>query len=194
VSSIPPDESPFSQVKLEATFVLPPVYLGKVIFGISELLNDRLLKYERAFQGVLLSYSNISIKNKVGMVFCDVPEIRYRVSFDALLFTTPKGLRIAGTVTKVHAGHLHLKIHGVFPVVIHDSDINDRFKFASQLGQFQDDKGETIAIGTVINFRVKKVHESRTGDIAEWFIEGTMLDSDLGILLANKKPKKRRVS
>jgi len=179
VSSVPTTDSPFRIAKLESTMSLSPAYIGRAHLGASELLNDRLLKYDSRFGGVMLSYSNLRVEDGFGMVFEDCPEIRYRFKYRALLFMASKGSRLTGRINQVSAGHISLLVFGAFPVSIIRERLKSRYEYKDLEGQFvsSQNKDDVLAVDTAVSFRV---HAVDTTSPTDWFIEGTMADADLG--------------
>mmetsp|Transcript_11814 Transcript_11814/g.14696 ORF Transcript_11814/g.14696 Transcript_11814/m.14696 type:complete len:201 (-) Transcript_11814:719-1321(-) len=174
-----PSGSPFRLLTLNSTVCLPPAYIGRSMQGFEELLNARLLRYDPRLGGVPLTYSDIKIKGNAGRVFNELPELIYEVSMKCLVFATPSGMRMKGTINEVTAGHITLLVCGAFQVSIAKDQINERYTFdvSSTAWKSSSNSAETIKIGVEVWFKVLKVHDKA----GAWFIEGSMIDDNLGV-------------
>lgn len=128
--------SPFREILVESTFVLLPAYVGNSSRGIFEILNSRLLSYDERLNGVLLAYSNVTLEEPNGKLFCDIPEIEYRVSFKALLLTATPGIRLEAVISHVSSGHITLLYAGVFQVIVQSHRIHSRYEYNGESNSF----------------------------------------------------------
>mmetsp|Transcript_3449 Transcript_3449/g.8521 ORF Transcript_3449/g.8521 Transcript_3449/m.8521 type:complete len:218 (-) Transcript_3449:140-793(-) len=166
---------PFRQIEAEATFSLPPAYIERAHQGANEMLNARLLEFDERFNGVLLAYSNVKVKGGLGMVFCETPEIQYRVSFSGLVFTPLQGMILSGRVSHLTAGHITLLFCNAFQVSIARARVPDKYEFSESFDQYvnSENSEDVIKVGTEVRFMVEAVRSAGAFDI-----EGSMMGMD----------------
>ena len=58
---------------------LPPSALGDVRGGITQVLNRKLMTYDDALRGAMLSYSGMSLRQRHGAMFNELPNILFEV-------------------------------------------------------------------------------------------------------------------
>lgn len=159
--SVQDSESPFHVLQCEATFSLPPAYVGRAHQGVYELLNAKLVEFDDRLGGVLLSYSNVLLRNAgSGIVGVDAPEAQFRARFEALLFKPRSGMKLRGMITHVTAGHLMLLFCSVFPVTVQRSNIHPRYKFSESFDKYvdEDDEDDVLKPETMVTFEVLELN------------------------------------
>jgi len=117
--------SSFLEVRCVLPVHLHPSRLADVRAGVEEQINARIMTYVDELGGVLLSYSDLSLRSDArsnplhcGFIFQERPYIHFQVELKALVWLAQVGRRYVGVVTALGADHLALLVDGVFPVSV----------------------------------------------------------------------------
>ncbi|XP_026752050.1 DNA-directed RNA polymerase I subunit RPA43 [Galleria mellonella] len=104
--------------KVTQNQALEPWCLGSLKESIKNLLDYKIGKYDKEFNGVLLSYKNLKILRNVGSIRNDNADINFQVQADYFIFRPHVGATLKGIVNKKSPTHLGILVHRVFNVVI----------------------------------------------------------------------------
>lgn len=147
---------PVEALKLQVDVVLPHAALGNVRKGVKALLAAKLMRYEAAMEGVLLSYSSVKFLQASARLVDEQPFVKFPVSLDvgavrlllgwvfsalslspshlvvrgqAVVFRPVIGARMTGTVTKISPGHVGLLVCGLFNASVAERDMNGFYTY-----------------------------------------------------------------
>ena len=98
---------------------LSPSYIGNYQIGVKESLNACLMRwvvckmfqyvsslymcrYREDLKGVMVCYSKLQLVQKTGKIIDETPNIHFNVRTQALVFRPVPGMKLVGTVNKVH--------------------------------------------------------------------------------------------
>ncbi|XP_059047127.1 DNA-directed RNA polymerase I subunit RPA43 isoform X2 [Achroia grisella] len=104
--------------KVTQNLALQPWCLGNLKESIKNLLDYKIGKYDKEFNGILLSYKNLKILQNVGSIRNDNADIHFQVQADYFIFRPHVGATLKGIVNKKSPTHLGILVHRVFNVVI----------------------------------------------------------------------------
>eukprot|EP00947_MAST-08B_sp_MAST-8B-sp1_P002193 g2193.t1 len=159
------DMSPYKRVSLTIQMHLPPSTLGDVRGGITEVLNRKLMAYDDAIGGAMLSYSNMTLRKRQGMMFNELPNILFDVSIDAMVFCPRKGCALSGTVNKVSRNHVGILVGGVFNASVSSDDMHEGLSYDSAADAYKhpaSDCAVFIANLFMLGFMVEQLVRGRT--------------------------------
>lgn len=117
------EDSTFRSHRARVRIHLAPMFSSpssNIIKGIHEKLNQLLLKYSTAFNGVILSYRNVKIMEQKARIIYDSPFLHFHVTAEFLCFCPSVGTRLRGKVMKKTPTHLGLLVYGVINATIRD--------------------------------------------------------------------------
>jgi DNA-directed RNA polymerase subunit E'/Rpb7 len=86
--------------------------------GVTAHLSCKILKYSADFNGVLLSYSELTSLHKKGMIFDEQPHIHFDVTYIATVFRPLLGSVFCGTVNKISVDHVGCLLYDCFNVTV----------------------------------------------------------------------------
>ncbi|XP_075973052.1 RNA polymerase I subunit F [Anticarsia gemmatalis] len=104
--------------KVTQNLALQPWCLGNLKESIKNLLDYKIGKFDKEFNGILLSYKNLRILQNVGTIRNDNADIHFQVQADYFIFRPHVGATLTGIVNKKSTTHLGILVHRVFNVVI----------------------------------------------------------------------------
>lgn len=104
--------------KVTQNLALQPWCLGNLKESIKNLLDYKIGKFDKEFNGILLSYKNLRILQNVGTIRNDNADIHFQVQADYFIFRPYVGATLIGMVNKKSTTHLGILVHRVFNVVI----------------------------------------------------------------------------
>ncbi|XP_046750962.1 DNA-directed RNA polymerase I subunit RPA43 [Diprion similis] len=115
---------------------LHPFYLGNLNAALKEILGSTLNSYDAKLKGIILSYKNPKILNKVGPILYDTCFIHVDIEADFYIFRPNIGDELKGIVNKKSQDHVGILLNKVFNVSIPRPDEDDNWPgFYVQLGQ-----------------------------------------------------------
>ncbi|KAG7302680.1 hypothetical protein JYU34_012631 [Plutella xylostella] len=106
------------ETKVIQNLALQPWCLGNLKESIKNLLDYKIGKFDKEFDGILLSYKNLHILQNVGSIRNDNADIHFQVQADYFIFRPHVGTMLRGIVNKKSVTHLGILVHRVFNVVI----------------------------------------------------------------------------
>ncbi|XP_019532934.3 uncharacterized protein LOC109404496 [Aedes albopictus] len=127
--------------KLEWTNLVSvlPKYLGNICDGVRACLTQKIGKYDRSVDGIILAFKNTKILNHLSAIRPNSVRSHVKVSTDFYVFRPVSGATIEGTIKYVSKNYLSAVIYRVFNVTI----------------RLQRQKLHEIKQGRVISFIVK---------------------------------------
>lgn len=111
-------QSCIEERKVTQNLPLQPWCLGNIKESIKNLLDYKIGKYNKEYNGILLSYKNLKVLQNFGAIRNDNADIHFEVQADYFIFRPFIGARLNGFVNKKSFTHLGLLVHKVFNVVI----------------------------------------------------------------------------
>ena len=113
------DLSCFRRLEVEEHVTLLPWYLGRVGEGVVELLNSRVLRYSRAYGGVLLSYSRPIVLQRSARILDEQPHLHFDLKYTAYVFRPVVGGVLRGRVNNVGVDHLGCLVYECFNATLY---------------------------------------------------------------------------
>lgn len=104
--------------KVTQNLALQPRCLGNLKESIKSLLDYKIGKFDKEFNGILLSYKNSKILSNVGTIRNDNADVQFQVQAEYYIFQPYIGATLTGIVNKKSNTHLSILVHRVFNVVI----------------------------------------------------------------------------
>ncbi|CAB3224170.1 unnamed protein product [Arctia plantaginis] len=104
--------------KVTQNLALQPWCLGNLKESVKNILDYKIGKFDKVFNGILLSYKNLRILQNVGAIRNDNSDIHFQVQADYFIFRPHVGATLTGIVNKKSITHLGILVHRVFNVVI----------------------------------------------------------------------------
>ncbi|CAG4979915.1 unnamed protein product [Colias eurytheme] len=104
--------------KVTQNIALQPWCLGNLKESVKNSLDYKIGKFDKEFNGILLSYKNLRILQNVGAIKNDNSDIHYQIQADYFIFCPYVGATLKGVVNKKSFTHLAILVHRVFNVVI----------------------------------------------------------------------------
>ncbi|CAH2037494.1 unnamed protein product, partial [Iphiclides podalirius] len=104
--------------KVTQNLALQPWCLGNLKESIKKLLDYKIGKYDKEFQGIIMSYKNLRVLQNIGSIRNDNADIHFQVQADYFIFQPHVGATLKGVVNKKSTTHLGILVHRVFNVVI----------------------------------------------------------------------------
>ena len=108
----------FSIETQRKTVQIEPFYLGNVKAGIEQRLNQKLMTFTAALEGIIVSYDNIQVLGTLSHIIDDSPFISIDIEVDWLVLRFTPGSVVHGVVTKVDGDALDLLVFDTFNVRI----------------------------------------------------------------------------
>ena len=108
----------FFSIEVKEHVVLMPWYIGNIKMGIQEKLNPRILEYSPKLQGILVSYSDVTILQSAGAIHEDSPQVHFDIKYSACMFQPPIGTVFNAIVNKVGDDYFTCLAHGCFSVLV----------------------------------------------------------------------------
>lgn len=130
--------------KVTQNLALQPWCLGNLKESIKNLLDYKIGKFDKEFNGILLSYKNLRILQNIGTIRNDNSDINFQVQADYFIFKPYVGATLSGIVNKKSITHLGILVHRVFNVVIPRPTEEPGNKWL----------GESIKEGQEVSFRI----------------------------------------
>ncbi|KAL0575602.1 hypothetical protein V5O48_006387 [Marasmius crinis-equi] len=111
-------ETEFQVVKASLVVSLPPVFSIDPKSGVAEMLDSMLMRYIPAFEGVVLSHSDMEFLEETASIKADSPFLICKVSFDATVWRPRVGMKLVGKINLCSPDHVSLLVHKTFNVSI----------------------------------------------------------------------------
>ena len=104
----------FKRVQVKKRMSLSPSYIGRVSQGIVEHLNSDILQYSKELGGVILSYSNPMVQQRLGCIVDEQPRIHFDLQVTYYLFAPEVGDLLWGKVNKLGEDHVGCLVNDCF--------------------------------------------------------------------------------
>ncbi|KAH9994021.1 hypothetical protein BJV77DRAFT_996510 [Russula vinacea] len=108
----------FCSVKTTIVLAVPPVFANRLRYGVEEMLDTMIMRYEPTLNGVVLAHSDVHFLDRVARLQADSPFAICHVGFDALIWKPTRGMELTGRVTLCSPDHVSLLVHRTFNVSI----------------------------------------------------------------------------
>ncbi|XP_046492229.1 DNA-directed RNA polymerase I subunit RPA43 [Neodiprion pinetum] len=115
---------------------LHPFHLSNLNTALKEILGSTLNSYDAKLNGIILSYKNPKILNKVATILNDACFIHVDIEADFYIFRPNIGDELKGIVNKKSQDHVGILLNKVFNVSIPRPDEDENWPgFYTQIGQ-----------------------------------------------------------
>lgn len=121
--------SSFREVKVRIALHLYPSRMGNVRAGVEEVLDQLLLSHCVPVGGVVLSYSDVRLKDRLGLLLDGRPHAHFEAEAKLVVFAPKTGSALAGVVNKVGDDHVGLLVSGAFNVAVSAADMPEEYHF-----------------------------------------------------------------
>jgi DNA-directed RNA polymerase I subunit RPA43 len=102
----------FTLTTIEHEIPLAPVWIGQEYEGAHAYLNNWLIKYIPALQGVCVGFNNIRLSD--ARMLNESPFLITTMQADVCVFEPKPGQELVGKVVNVGSDHIGLVVHGIF--------------------------------------------------------------------------------
>ncbi|ORZ20257.1 hypothetical protein BCR42DRAFT_408339 [Absidia repens] len=141
-SSVQTTSSSFSEVVITLYIHLAPMWSGKPMDGVNEILNAFLMKHVPEVDGIVLAHSDIELMSEKGKVLYDSPFCHFFITARLLVWKPKKGSKLVGRINLQSQDHIGLLIYGTFNASIPKSRISsDKYEWRPS-EEDGDDDGE----------------------------------------------------
>ncbi|KAI8342585.1 hypothetical protein BC941DRAFT_509480 [Chlamydoabsidia padenii] len=131
-SSQPNVSSSFSEVSIKLYIHLAPMWSGKTMEGVNEILNAFLMKHVTEVDGIVLAHSDVELLSEKGKVLYDSPFCHFFIRAKLLVWKPKKGSKLVGRINLQSQDHIGLLIYGTFNASIPKSRIpSDKYEWRS---------------------------------------------------------------
>lgn len=138
------DVSCFKRVQVKKRMSLSPSYIGKVSEGVLEHLNSDILQYSKELEGVILSYSNPVVQQRLGCIHDEQPRIHFDLHVTYCLFAPKVGDVLRGKVNKLGEDHVGCLVNDCF-----NASVQNKEAFLSGINGYR-----SLELGDMLPFRV----------------------------------------
>ena len=183
---------------LQRMHVLPS-YIGRVSEGILSILNAQVLRYSKAYGGVVLAYSKPTILNSQGLIVDEQPHIHFSVRVSLYLFKPCVNAVLRGTVNSISTAHVGCLVHNCFnasvfaPVGEHSTrTTNGLFSKQLHVGSqiwFRVTRLDTTDVLFIQGEYVGAVGETDDGTVAEPLCSVMEVEDNMALDKGRKKKK-----
>ncbi|KAF9263441.1 hypothetical protein L218DRAFT_973215 [Marasmius fiardii PR-910] len=111
-------QTEFQVVKASTILSVPPIFSIDPKSGVAEMLDSMIMRYIPAFQGVVLSHSNLQFLEKQAAIKADCPFLVCKISFAATVWRPRVGMKLVGKINLCSPDHISLLVHKTFNVSI----------------------------------------------------------------------------
>lgn len=134
----------FKRVQVKKRMSLPPSYIGRVSEGVIEHLNSDILQYSKELGGVILSYSNPTVQQRLGCILDEQPRIHFDLHVTYCLFAPKIGDLLWGKVNKLGEDHVGCLVNDCF-----NASVQNRESFLSGMNGYRQ-----LELDDMLSFRV----------------------------------------
>lgn len=179
--------SAFVLCKVRHSVSLSPCHAMEPRVGIEQELTEQLMRYSEPLQGVVLSFSNVTLARPYGVIVNEMPYIHCKVLADALVFRPKEGMKLRGVVNKIGASHVGMLFAGVFNGSVAESELPKGYVHNYAQDCWLGADGSSISVNDEVEVQVLRVHVAG-GMIA---VEATMRFPGAKVVTPVKKSKKK---
>ena len=122
VMEISGNVSCFKRVQVKKRMSLSPSYIGRVSEGVVEHLNSDILQYSKELGGVILSYCNPSVQQRLGCILDEQPRIHFDLHVTYYLFAPKVGDVLWGKVNKLGEDHVGCLVNDCFNASVQNKE------------------------------------------------------------------------
>lgn len=108
------ESSCFRKVETLQRMHVLPSYIGHVSDGILSTLNAQVLRYSKAYGGVVLAYSKPVVLDTQGLIVDEQPHIHFSVKVSLYIFRPSLNAILRGTVNSISTAHVGCLVHNCF--------------------------------------------------------------------------------
>ncbi|KAL0244541.1 hypothetical protein GEMRC1_008625 [Eukaryota sp. GEM-RC1] len=192
--------SHFKKIVLHRSIFLPPHLLDDVKQSVSNAYNTDILKYQRRFDGVLITVNEVDILSH-GTIIDDSAFCQFDTSAELIVFSPPQNGTLTGTVVYVADDHIALLVYGVFNASIPKSSLSLQHVFSKEdnCWYLADEVGSQeehhyIAEGSIVTFGIERIHKdynefiSIIGTLSFGDVIGDVEESELPLTVPMETP------
>lgn len=134
----------FKRVQVKKRLSLSPSYIGKVSEGVIEHLDSDILQYSKELGGVILSYSDPKVQQRLGSILDEQPRIHFDLYVTYCLFAPRVGDLLWGKVNKLGEDHVGCLVNDCF-----NASVQNREAFMTGINGYRQ-----VELGDMLPFRV----------------------------------------
>ncbi|TRM69630.1 hypothetical protein BD626DRAFT_390586 [Schizophyllum amplum] len=113
-----PADSEFQVVRASLVISVPPAFTADPARGALEMLDSMVMRYIPAFQGVVLSHSNLDFLSHAAQLRAECPFLVCKIAFSATVWHPHIGMKLVGRINLSSPDHISLLLHRTFNVSI----------------------------------------------------------------------------
>mmetsp|Transcript_7913 Transcript_7913/g.13695 ORF Transcript_7913/g.13695 Transcript_7913/m.13695 type:complete len:254 (-) Transcript_7913:710-1471(-) len=149
------------EVTVKLRFDIHPSKTNDIFGGVKEQLNQKLMRYDEEFGGVVLAYFNETLLDTKAPILISLPYASVDVRATLLLFKPMVGRPLEGVVNKVGVDHLGVLVLGVFNASIAIEATGGAFEYDAEESCWagSDDFHHQIREGTKIRLILRGQRE-----------------------------------
>ncbi|KAI8097184.1 uncharacterized protein BX664DRAFT_275738 [Halteromyces radiatus] len=142
--NLPTGLSSFSEVVIKLYIHLAPMWSGKTMDGVNEILNAFLMKHVPEVDGIVLAHSDVELLGEKGKVLYDSPFCHFFIKAKLLVWKPKKGSKLVGRINLQSQDHIGLLIYGTFNASIPKSRISsEKYEWRTSEDDDNDNNDET---------------------------------------------------
>ncbi|CAO3593249.1 unnamed protein product [Absidia cylindrospora] len=188
VNGSTPNSSSFSEVVIKLYIHLAPMWSGKTMDGVNEILNAFLMKYVPDVDGIVLAHSDVELASEKGKVLYDSPYCHFFITAKLLVWKPKKGSKLVGRINLQSQDHIGLLIYGTFNASIPKSRItSDKYEWRASEDNDDDDDNNNNNNSDDDEEAVEQTEDRSQNQHGEWVVKdsGASIGGDNGSLEFN---------
>ena len=140
----------FRRVQVKKRLSLSPSYIGRVSEGVIEHLDSDILQYSKELGGVILSYSDPKVQQRLGSILDEQPRIHFDLHVTYYLFAPKVGDILLGKVNRLGEDHMGCLVNDCFNASVQNKDA-----FLSGINGYRQ-----VELGDMLLFRVTDIESA----------------------------------
>ena len=154
-------------VRDEIDIKLHPKHLADAKGGLQKIVSEQLMTYSAKLKGVPVKAIRITLLEKNGLVYEDMPAVHVRAAVDLLVFKPEVGEFLEAVINKVTPSHIGLLVNQHFSASIPKDNLPEEYEHRPSQDEFvyQDSTERSLSPGTCVQFKIQALETSSHGVI-----------------------------
>lgn len=189
--------------------VLQPIHLHDLKSAVRDLLNESVNSYDKALDGILLSYKHLKVLSKSASVSAETSGVVLEIQADFFVFRPEIGCILNGVVNKISKDHVGVLVYNRFNVscprpssesrsekwlgnyVVMHQEVTFKLKDKNFSGRLPFFKGKLISIGEITHTvnETDKLGKKKKKEVAQTLNASEPADAVSTLVSRNRKHK-----